>query len=191
MESYLEKYRFYIITILVIVISIGFYLIYSKPNKQQKTQNQEKIIVDIAGAVKKPGVYSFISGARIMDVIKKAGGYQKKADLDQIAQDINQAEILEDEQKIIIPFKVGQQTQAGQVAGTESSSSTTSVSGVVNINSATAEQLDSLPGIGPAYADRIIQYRQANNGFKTISQLQEVPGIGPKTLEKLSGLITI
>jgi len=188
MESYLEKYRFYIIAVLVIIIGIGLCLIYSKPSQKQKTQNQDKIIVDIAGAVKKPGVYQFSSGARVMDAIKKAGGYQKKADLDQIAQDINQAEIMEDEQKIIIPFKGN---KSGQVSGSESSSGPTSVNGAVNINSATVEQLDSLPGIGPAYAERIIQHRQANNGFKTINQLQEVSGIGPKTLQKLSGLITI
>jgi competence protein ComEA len=81
----------------------------------------------------------------------------------------------------------------GTVAGTstDSSSKSTKVSGKININTATAAQLDSLPGIGEAYAARIIEYRQSNGGFKTIEEIKNVKGIGDKTFEKLKNLITV
>ena len=79
----------------------------------------------------------------------------------------------------------------GKVAGASDSSGGTEVSGKVNLNTASASELDSLPGIGPAYAQRIIDYRDSNGGFSVIEDVQNVKGIGPKTFEKMKDLITI
>lgn len=188
----LEKHRGYIIGLLLIVIGVGLYLIYRQPTeKREKTVKQDgAVVVDIAGAVKKPGIYSFPEGARIVDALKKAGGLTKRADLDKIGEEINQATLLEDEQKLFFPFKAKvARAPSASVAGTSTSSSP--VTGKVNINTASASDLDTLPGIGPAYASRIIEYRQANGGFKSVDQLEEVSGIGPKTLAKLRDLVTI
>ena len=82
-------------------------------------------------------------------------------------------------------------TSGGQVAGASTSSDQTRPAGKININTASASQLDTLPGVGPAYAQRIIDYRGANGGFKSIDEIQNVKGIGPKTFEKLKDQITI
>jgi competence protein ComEA len=196
MDHFLEKYRFLIIGFLLIVIGVGIFLIYNgkteKISPSPDSTGEGKIVVDIAGAVKKPGVYSFEEGARVRDAIERAGGFIKKADLEKIAEEINQAGFLEDEQKLFLPFKTfsmaGASTDSsGQVATANSSR----VSGKVNINKAGSAELESLPGIGPAYATRIIEYRQQQGSFSSVEQLEEVSGIGPKTLASLRDLITI
>jgi len=193
MDNFLERYRFYIIGVLLVVIGLGVFLIYRQPATKRKEAigRGREVVVDIAGAVKRPGVYTFQEGARVVDALKKAGGLTKKADLDRIGEEINQATLLEDEQKLFFPFKVEavKTSATSQVAG--SSSSSPQITGKININTANASELDSLPGIGPAYASRIINYRQAHGSFKSIDQLEEISGIGPKTLEKLRDLVTI
>ncbi|GAH77634.1 unnamed protein product, partial [marine sediment metagenome] len=142
----------------------------------------------IEGAVKKPGVYEMESGSILEDLVKMCGGFSKKADKIKVAQEINRARLLVDGEKIFIPLK-------GQVAGTEAEQITTtptqSVSGKINLNTATLDQLDTLSGIGPAYAGRIIDYRESQGGFKSIDQIMEVSGIGEKTFEKIRDQITI
>lgn len=149
-------------------------------------QNFETIVVHITGEVKKEGVIYLEKGARIIDAIKEAGGETKQADLSQV----NLAYELQDGQKLYIPNKNEKISEyiideRGQSVG--ESKSPTGLSGnkednseniKVNINTATLEELDNLPGIGPAIAEKIIEYREENGNFKTIEDIQNVKGIG-------------
>jgi competence protein ComEA len=151
--------------------------------------------------VHKPDVYFLTPGSIIKDVISAAGGATEEADLEVV----NQALELKDQQHIHIPAKAealptppvvegGVSPQSTeQPAGGEGQSqgSAPSSSDKINLNSATIEQLDLLPGIGPAIAQRIIDYRQAKGPFAAIEDITNVKGIGPATFEKLKDLITV
>lgn len=179
-------------------------LINSQMSEQQEKLNTEKvtsepveqkstaIMVDVKGAVKKPGVYQLSADSRVMDAITVAGGYLEKAD----SRLINHAQKLVDEMVIYIPLKgeVMEQevmqslvTAPAQVQGSSSSDS----SGKVNLNTADEAALMTLPGIGPAKAKAILDYRQQNGSFKVIEDLKSVTGIGDKTFERLADLITV
>jgi len=182
-----EKYRKYLIVFLILVIVFGVYLIYREDKGDDKGGEDISITVDITGAVKKPGVYTFSNGDRVIDAINKAGGLTKKADLDQIAQDINQASKLDDEQKIFVPAKQ-KTTVSSQVASAQTSDSQTNqtiATSKINLNQASVSQLESLPGIGSVYAQRIIELRTKLGRFSSADQLLEVSGIGERTLEKI------
>jgi len=184
----IDKYRPYIIGFLLLIIAIGLYLIYQEPEVGEKVENSYKVVIDISGGVRKPGVYTLTKKNRVIDAINKAGGLTKKADLNKISSDINQASYLEDEQKIQIPLK--QSKIKSSVAGsqTEDSSSykTSQADGAIDINTASASQLEGLPGIGPVYASRIVELRSKLGRFSSINQLLEVSGIGDRTLEKIT-----
>jgi len=173
------------ILILVILIGSGF-LIFSFNNKDeiQTEKPDNEISIDIEGAVKNPGVYKIKEGSLIQDAINMAGGLGENADNELIAKDINRAEVLKNNQKILIPVKI---ETSQQVAGAETSAQN---SGKININSASLEQLDSLPGIGPVYAQRIIDYRKKKL-YSSIEEIMEIQGIGEKTYLKFKDLITI
>ena len=152
----------------------------------QSFSNPGEIIVQVGGAVKKPGVFKFKAGARVLDAINAASGATKEADLEAI----NQAKFLEDGAMIIVPRKlaggaaapVESQPQINSLYGSapaKSSGKETPV-GTISLNSAPQEELEKLPGVGPATAAKIIQYRQARGGFKTIDEIKEVSGIGEK-----------
>ena len=144
--------------------------------------------VDVKGSVQKPGVYEFTMGDRVTDVINKAGGLQDEADSGQV----NMAQLVEDEMVIYIPKKgeivessmqtVPQRNETG--GGSETNEK-------ININKATSEELQELPGIGPSKADAIVQKREELGSFQTIEDLKEVTGIGEKTFEKLRESITV
>lgn len=165
--------------------------------------NEPLIVVEVSGAVNNPGVYELTEGSRIAAALERAGGLADQADGDWVSKNLNQAAKLSDGDKIYIAM-VGE-TEAPRTptpVAAPSNQTTPSPAGMVsgstvscdkvNINSASAGTLDDcLPGIGPAYAQRIIEYRQAHGGFKTIEEIQEVRGIGPKTFEKLKGQITL
>ena len=133
------------------------------------------ILIHVAGKVKRPDVYPLLAGSRVSDAIKAAGGAQKGVDL----SDINLARVLVD----------GEQVYVGYVAKVSSSSSSkskkTRFTGVINVNRATKAEFDSLTGIGPVIASRIINYRSANGPFLAIDDLLKVSGIGSKTLERI------
>ena len=148
-------------------------------------QNFETIVVHITGEVKKEGVIYLEKGARIIDAIKEAGGETKQADLSQV----NLAYELQDGQKLYIPSKNEKISEyiideSGQSAGESKHSAELSGNKEdgknvkVNINTATLEELDNLPGIGPSLAERIIEYREENGKFKSIEDIQNVKGIG-------------
>jgi competence protein ComEA len=144
------------------------------------------IYVHVGGAVRRPGLYRLPDGSRIYDAIEAAGGGTKDADLDAV----NLAAKVKDGDKVLVPTKAQQAGPNGTGAGPPGSGSGTQ-GGLVNINSATVEQLDSLPGIGPAIAQRIIDYRTEHGGFRSIDELMDVPGIGPAKFAELKDRITV
>lgn len=165
--------------------------------KNQPEKKKTKISVEVAGAVNKPGLFTLDANARVADAISLAGGFTHDADQDFINSTLNQARQIEDGEKILIPTTQEAASQT-TTASTNTTSTTTSPSSKktvatqsININEAALSELETLPGIGAAYAQRIIDYRNANAGFKSIDQIQNVKGIGPKTFEKLKDLITI
>ena len=141
------------------------------------------IFVDISGAVEKPGVYEVTKETRLFEVIEMAGGLSEDADADHV----NQASFVEDGQKIIIPVK-GSDT-AGDLLSSDSENSG-SVSGLININTASADELKTLNGIGDAMAERIIEYR-SSRAFRSREDIMSVDGIGSKTYEKIKDHITV
>ncbi|MDI6688898.1 MAG: ComEA family DNA-binding protein [Actinomycetota bacterium] len=149
---------------------------------EQKTQGAKKpleVVVHVCGAVKAPGVYELSGTKRVTDAIQIAGGPTPEANLDAL----NLAAKLVDGQKIYVP-KEGE-----SISPTLSGNGT--VDGPINLNTASVEQLDQLPGIGPVLAQRIIEYRESNGGFKSIDDLQKVEGIGPKKFEQIKDKVTV
>ncbi|SHE41711.1 competence protein ComEA [Caldanaerobius fijiensis DSM 17918] len=153
--------------------------------KSNDTQ-QNEIYVDVGGAVKNPGVYRFKQGERVIDAINKAGGLEEDAD----TSTINMAKKLTDEEKVYIPKKG--ETPPQVVSGTSSGNSgVLPTNAKININTASLQELDSLPGIGPVTAQRIIDYRNQNGPFKSIEEIKNVSRIGDKIFEQIKDKITI
>lgn len=157
-------------------------------NTINATQNNE-IIVHITGEVKKEGVIHLNKGDRIIDAIKKAGGETKQADLSQV----NLAYELQDGQKIYIPNKNEKISEyiVDENGNTNINSLNSKEEEKVNINTANQSELDSLPGIGPATAQKIIEYRNQNGNFKKIEDLQNVKGIGQAKYEEIRNNIEV
>jgi competence protein ComEA len=139
------------------------------------------VLVDVAGWVRRPGVYEFTEGARVIDAIDAAGGARSGA----VLEALNLAAPLTDGTQILVP-REGQEGVApapvtgGAVAG-----------GLVNVNSAIATELEELPGIGEVIAQRIIDYRTENGPFATVDELLDVSGIGDAILESIRELVTV
>ena len=133
-----------------------------------------KVTVDVAGAVKRPGVYRLSSSQRVEDALERAGGPTRRADLSQI----NRAAKLEDGRQILVPVRASKSnpTAAATAAVPDQP---------VNLNTATLEQLDTLDGVGPATAQKILDYRAEHGGFGSVDELDQIPGIGEKRLAAL------
>jgi competence protein ComEA len=142
-----------------------------------------QLVVDVVGAVRRPGLYRLAEGARIADAVARAGGATRKANLSLI----NLAAPLADGQQVVVP---GQGAAAGaSVAPVGSTAGPGVASGPVHLNAATLEQLDSLPGVGPVTAQKILDYRQKHGSFSSVDELDAVPGIGPARMEQLKDLV--
>jgi competence protein ComEA len=139
------------------------------------------LFVHVAGAVNRPGLYRLETGSRVDDAIRMAGGATAAADLN----GLNLATKLKDGDKVMVPSR-GQAAGGGEGAAASGQSQQR-----VNLNTATAQQLDGLPGIGPALAQRIVAYRDQHGGFRTVDELQKVPGIGPAKFEQIKDLVTV
>jgi competence protein ComEA len=139
------------------------------------------IMVYVSGSVMKPGIYTLPYGSRVNDAIQAAGGLNADAN----SQAINLAEILVDGVQVNVPAN-----QPLSIVG-DSTRSITVSSQLININTASLEELDTLPEIGPITAQKIIDYREANGAFKTVEDLLEVEGIGEATFNKVRDLITV
>jgi competence protein ComEA len=160
----------------------------STEDEQVENTIREKMIIDVKGAVVKPGVYEASQGERVTDIVNKAGGLLDSADQNQI----NFAMKVTDEMVLYIP-SVGEESGkvvSGGISGT-STLSTEQEEGKVNLNEATETDLQTLPGIGPSKAAAIIEYRETIGLFKTIEDLKEISGIGEKTFEKLKDHISV
>lgn len=161
----------------------------NKKNKEITETDDIKsknIVVEIKGDVLKPGVYSMANGTRIRDLIDKAGGITENADKDKLP---NLAKKLKDEDCIYIKDKNDTSNTAANIAS--SNSQQNSDSGAVNINTATVEELEKVPGIGPVTAQNIINYREKNGDFKSLEDLKKVGRIGDKTLDKFKDKLCV
>ena len=137
-----------------------------------------RVVVDVVGAVRRPGLYRLRQGSRIADAVARAGGTTAKADLAQV----NLAAPLADGEQVVVPRRgVPGVGGGGSSAGTPA--------GPVQLSTATLEQLDTLPGVGPATAQKILNYREKHGAFSSVDELDAVPGIGPKRLEQLRELV--
>jgi competence protein ComEA len=144
----------------------------------REEQPSPQIVVHMAGAVVRPGLYFMEEGSRLGDALEMCGGPLPDADIDAL----NLAEKLRDGQKIYVPLKG---------AGLPSGSAPPTSSDKVNINLATQKELEELPGIGPTLAKSIIDYREKNGGFKSVEELKKVKGIGEKRFEEIRDKVTI
>ena len=140
------------------------------------------LIVDVAGWVRDPGVYEFHEGDRIIDAVKAAGGPRKDALLDSL----NLAAPLTDGMQVLVPRAIG--PPAGAATGEQSGSA---VASKINVNTASATELEALPGVGEVIAQRIVDYRTENGPFPSVDALLDVSGIGPATLEEMRDLVTV
>lgn len=213
-----EKIKKISIIVIIMMIIIG-YFIYQRKNeftmnkelskensiKETKEEKNKKIIVHISGAVKKEGIVELEENSRISDAIEKAGGIKENAEI----KEINLAYKLEDGMKIYIPTKeeiqnketqeVNQYIYEGMKENSTQGNSfqenmekkETIKNKKVNINKASQEELDSLPGIGPSTASKILEYRKQNGNFKKIEDIKEVSGIGESKFEKIREMITV
>lgn len=167
----------FVIIIGVLITSLGL----CSNSKQKEPANTDcpessaKILVHVSGQVEHPGVYSLEAGSRIIDAVSAAGGALRDADLHRL----NLAAYLTDGQKITVPSTV---PDSEQQPGLES--------GLVNINTSDQKTLETLPNIGPARAERIIEYRELHGGFSSIEEIINVPGIGSGIYESIKDLIT-
>ncbi|MET1247557.1 helix-hairpin-helix domain-containing protein [Sporolactobacillus sp. STCC-11] len=207
MRERLIKYRVWVIVGIVAVLLV-FWLLYQHQNNLKRSAEVQKtdqlfstqqksngtsekslskqislpseLIIDVKGAVRNPGIYHAQASDRVIDGIKQAGGFSKKADRDKI----NLAQKLADEMVIYVPEK-GEEMQVsaggapGVVSGQQGSTE------MVNVNTADEQAMQNLPGIGPAKAKAIIQYRDEHGPFNSLDELTDVSGIGEKSLEKM------
>jgi len=134
------------------------------------------LVVHVVGAVHRPGLYRFASRSRVADAVARAGGATRHADLTLV----NLAAPLADGTQVVVPVKA----PPGSV-GSTAGGGATAPAGPVHLNVATLEQLDSLPGVGPVTAQKILDYRQKHGAFSSLEELDAIPGIGPARIEQL------
>jgi competence protein ComEA len=137
-----------------------------------------RVFVHVAGAVRRPGVYTLRAGARVADAVERAGGARPGADLSAV----NLAAKLEDGRQVLVPRRAAAAAAAAPASGVGTS---TAPAAPIDLNTATPEQLDTLDGVGPATVQKILEYRQEHGGFGSVDELGQVPGIGDKRLAAL------
>jgi competence protein ComEA len=138
------------------------------------------LVVYVVGAVRRPGLYKLPAGSRVADAVARAGGATRKAD----PAALNLAAPVADGEQVLVPAMLPRAVAAAQGAPVPGAPA-----GPIQLSAATAEQLDTLPGIGPATAQKILDYRAAHGAFRSVDELDEVPGIGPTRIEQLRGLV--
>jgi competence protein ComEA len=140
------------------------------------------VVVDVEGAVRRPGLVRLPTGSRVADAVARAGGTTARAD----PAGVNLAAPVSDGQQVLVPRRGGDR---GVPAGAAASGDGPATGGPVSLSSATAEQLDTLPGVGPVTAQKIVDYRTQHGAFHSVDELDAIPGIGPARLADLRGLV--
>jgi len=194
--------KLFIITIILILILLIYYYTKSNDNSEAILINEiyeetteiientnSDIVVHILGCVQNPGIVNVPEGSRIIDVISSAGGATSDADFSRI----NLAYIVSDAQKIYIPsiYEISNETNYITNSAGENVIDSENNSNTININKASQTELETLPGIGPSTATKIINYRNKNGNFKKIDDIKNVPGIGEAKFNSLKDYITI
>ena len=146
-----------------------------------ETAAPPRLGVHVGGAVRRPGLYLLAHGARIADAVRRAGGATRRADLSLV----NLAAQVSDGTQVVVPRR--QVVEAG--AGGEAEGGASAPGGPVHLNTATLEELDALPGVGPVTAQKIVDYREQHGAFSSVDDLDAIPGIGPARLEQLRDLV--
>ncbi|MGN6217454.1 MAG: helix-hairpin-helix domain-containing protein [Solirubrobacterales bacterium] len=131
------------------------------------------LVVDVTGAVRRPGVYRMPAGSRVNDAVMRAGGPEPQAELEAV----NLAARLADGQQVVVPERAPGGAAIGAAAGSEE--------GPISLGTATVGQLEEIDGIGPVTAEDIVKFRDEHGGLSSVEQLDQVPGIGPATMEAL------
>ena len=149
-----------------------------------RTTTVAQMFVDVVGAVRRPGLYRVPDGARVADALARAGGVTSKAQLELV----NLAARVADGEQVVVPRRGSASVPSAGGAGAGAGAGSVPT-GPVHLNSATLEQLDALPGVGPVTAQKIVDYREQHGGFGSVDELDAVPGIGPARLENLRGLV--
>jgi competence protein ComEA len=200
MNETLARYRPYLammVLFLVVLVGTIFFLRRPEPTAlalstptPRPTPTLASITVEVRGAINKPGVYALAVGSRVQDVLTLAGEMTNTAD----PRTLNLARKLNDGEQVYVPSQ-------GETPPTVAPVSTPAVRGIptvlkqplgkVNLNTATLTDLDTLPGIGPAIAQRIIEYRQQNGAFAKLEDIKKVRGIGDALFEQIKELITV
>ena len=191
MNDWLEGHRTLVLSIISLLIVAGLAAVWLRWKEPAPitilppapTATPGPIRVYVSGAVTSPDVYSIPPGSIMRDALTAAGGASGEADLNQV----NLAQVLRDGDHIYVP-KIGE-VPTPALVGVDSTEA--ALSGLLNINTATAEQLEALPGIGPAIAKRIVDYRDAHGPFANIEAIQNVSGIGPAIFGQIKDLITV
>jgi competence protein ComEA len=140
------------------------------------------LVVDVVGAVRRPGLVRLAEGSRVADAIAHAGGLGRGAE----RAGVNFAAPVSDGQQVVVPQR-GAAVAAG--AGGGGGGAASASTGPVSLSSATAEQLDALPGVGPVTAEKIVAYRQQHGAFRSVDELDAISGIGPSRIADLRGLV--
>jgi competence protein ComEA len=140
---------------------------------------QPRLFVHVVGAVRHPGLYRLAQGSRVADALARAGGATRTAQLELV----NLAAPIADGEQVVVPRRGTVAASAGQGAAGPAST------GPVHLNTATLEQLDALPGVGPVTAQKILDYRQKHGAFGAVEELDAIPGIGPARLDELRDLV--
>jgi competence protein ComEA len=170
-----------------LLIALVVWVVSRNPSGESVTlrpaPTETPIIIHITGAVPRPGVYALAKGSRVQDAISAAGGFLVDAD----KTGINLARALEDGEQLDIPYVAG----AAPIVLEEAATAAPSNAELININIASQAELDTLPGIGPTTANKIIDYRNTNGPFVAIQDIVNVAGIGQVTYERIKDLITV
>lgn len=148
----------------------------SEPNEQSSSIKSPKIYVHVAGSVKSPGIYQLDSGTRVYDAVLAAGGFTDKAN----QASVNMARALNDGEQLVVSSESSGAVYEGALSST-----------LISLNQASSAQLEDLPGVGPALAGRIVDWRTANGGFKAKEDLLNVAGIGDKLFASVKDLVTL
>jgi competence protein ComEA len=146
-----------------------------------RAEPRPRLVVHVVGAVRRPGLYRLEDGARIAEALRRAGGATRKADLSLV----NLAAPVSDGSQIVVPKRA----PAASAGTAPTDPGATPAAGPIHLNTATVEQLDELPGVGPVTAQRIVEYREQHGAFSSVDDLDAIPGIGPARLEQLRELV--